>query len=279
MNSEKREQLLSKASLSINKAIIFLSKSLPRMDSLKVDVNRRALVIYSLLKTGVSPITPIVSKSIESNLEERLEDNCFRSIQDNAFILLALKQLPEYGKEKKALTDYLVSNQNKEGGWGHYSRDKSRIPVSAITLYALSGQAKPEEISKSVEWVEREWAKDMEEEAALTYKGALTLLAFGELDIKNSFTEKTIEFMLGSQKNDGGWSAGKNSIIPSVPSYTAYALLGLLEYVEPLSDPIVSAAEFLLKNQHPSGQWVEHPFEKSAYSMMALNEVKAWLKK
>jgi squalene-hopene/tetraprenyl-beta-curcumene cyclase len=82
-------------------------------------------------------------------------------------------------------------------------------------------------------------------------------------DCGQSYVQRSVEWLLSRQNPDGGWGetlasyddpelAGRGD---SLPSQTAWALLGLFATGHADSPAVENAVRYLIDTQHPDGTW------------------------
>jgi len=212
-------------------------------------------------------------------LKKQLKDGGWSDTEETIWCAKALcnfggHYLPKINDALK----WLKSMQHPSGGWGLTNRDMPRIPTTSLGLALL-----PQLFCESAfSWLENEWAKDMKAKVKLTYKGGLTLMAFGRNAIqpKNpSLIEQTLTYLAAEQIDDGGFGPWKNHPIGSDPWSTGITLVGLTSYPGLVDKKVIErAVEWLCKNQLPSGYWKYHFIDEgSAYAYWGLTEALKFL--
>ena len=166
------------------------------------------------------------------------------------------------------------------GAWGRSSRDMPRIPVTGWVLTLLPELAD----EKSLSWLEKEWKKDLNSETKLTYKGALTLMAFAATKANPkdaSLIPETVEYLMSEQNEDGGFAPWKGHPVGSEPWSTGIDLLGLTAFPDLVRPEVVeNALDWLGRNQLSNGLWPCHYIEEgSAYCYWGAVEGMKYLKR
>lgn len=184
----------------------------------------------------------------------------------------------EYRSQTQNAISWIQSIQDPLGGWGLTSRDTARIPTTSLALTLL-----PQLTPKSAfSWLEDEWAKDLQAEIKLTYKGGFTLMAFGNNSIQpqnRDLIALTINYLSNEQNDDGGFGPWKNHPIGSDPWSTGITLVGLTSYPELVDKKVIErAVDWLCDNQLPSGYWRYHFIDEgSAYAYWGLTKALKFL--
>jgi squalene-hopene/tetraprenyl-beta-curcumene cyclase len=92
-------------------------------------------------------------------------------------------------------------------------------------------------------------------------------------DITTPDIKQAVDWLIGQQREDGGWGEDCASYWPtpdeeqdhtdfalSLPSQTAWAILGLMAAGEGKSDAVAKGAQFLIETCQEDGDWVEEHF-------------------
>ncbi len=175
---------------------------------------------------------------------------------------------------------WLKKERSANGAWGRTSRDMPRIPVTGWILTLLPELAD----EKSMSWLESEWKKDLNSETKLTYKGALTLMAFAATKANPkdaSLIPETVEYLMSEQNEDGGYAPWKGHPVGSEPWSTGIDLLGLTAFPDLVRPEVVeNTLDWLGRNQLPNGLWPCHYIEEgSAYCFWGAVEGMKYLKR
>lgn len=163
---------------------------------------------------------------------------------------------------------WLKANRLHGGGWGRHSRDRARIPTTALVL-ALLPEAGCDE---DYEWIAREWAKDLASPVQLSYKGGFYLLAALKPSIQgdSDLIDRTICYLAQDQNVDGGFAPWKNHPIGSDPWSTGVVLWGLSKWIDRLDPAVIERAlHWLEVTQLPSGYWPYHYLDEgTSYALI-----------
>ncbi len=202
------------------------------------------------------------------------------------------------------LSTYLVSNQQKDGGWGdveetvwclsylnafgdRYKQKIStgqkwlnsvRLPCGAwgkserdqprIPVTALIAALVPEVIdSSALKWLANQWEADLASPTQLTYKGAFFLLsqAHNKVSQDDELITRTISYLVGEQDEDGGFGPWKGHPVGSDPWSTGIVLWGLSRVGKLAPRKIIERALSWLKSKQLSnGLWPYHYLDDGA---------------
>ncbi|HEY2379581.1 MAG TPA: squalene--hopene cyclase [Terriglobia bacterium] len=229
----------------------------------------------------------------------------YPDVDDTAFVLMALQHIPYPDRKRmdqsiELGTKWLVSMQNRDGGWGAFDRDNDRSILNHIPFAdhnAMLDPSSPDVTARAVECLGRfGWTmSDDRIQRAVDYllreqypggpwygrwgvnyvygtSGVLRALA--EVGLKDHpAMVKAAEWLKSVQNTDGGFGESCSSYDDpslmargeSTASQTAWGLLGLLT-VYGANDPAVqSAAAYLTEHQNRQGSWDEQPFTGTGF--------------
>jgi squalene-hopene/tetraprenyl-beta-curcumene cyclase len=232
-----------------------------------------------------------------------LNSESFPDIDDTATTLLTLRTI--YGdnwKDRKSDfkrgIKWLKAMQNSDGGWGTWDRSgcltnimKEYLPTVVLNesvvdhttrvLMALSlfgyTKIKSCKVARAVKWIKAQQLEDGSWPGTwfvnYIYQTANVLgaLSLVEAEMSDDFIQKSLNYILEKQREDGGWGESPTSFsaecyVPlgySSPSQTALILFGLFQflrgrdyqYIDQLKDPINKAINFILSTQGEDGLW------------------------
>jgi squalene-hopene/tetraprenyl-beta-curcumene cyclase len=217
---------------------------------------------------------------------------------DTAQVLLALNKVdnPREGYQHKVATraiDWEFAMQCKNGGWGSFDKDNTKMifqyipfadhnamldpPTVDITgrmleMLASYGYARGDKrVEKAIQFILREqepdgswfgrWGVNYIYGTFLVLRG-LEAIGFDRYEPQ---VQQAAEWIRMVQNADGGWGESCGSyddhnsrgVGLSTPSQTAWALLGLLAAGDDRSDSIAKGVRWLLTRQQADGSWDE----------------------
>jgi squalene-hopene/tetraprenyl-beta-curcumene cyclase len=229
----------------------------------------------------------------------------FPDVDDTAFVLMALQRVkhPDPERMEKAVRlgiQWLLSMQNKDGGWGAFDRDNARqllcnIPfadhnamidpstadVTARVLECLGRFGWPAEhpaVQRGVEFLLKDQCEDGSwfGRWGVNYvygtSGALRALETVSLTAKE-FCQRAVRWLRAVQKADGSfgeslWSYTDPSTKGqgnSTASQTAWGLIGLLAGAQANDPAIQKAVAYLVHQQNTDGSWSEAEFTGTGF--------------
>ncbi len=252
--------------LILDQSIISLIGVFDKMKKIGIELMRVAEVGATLLELGLQKDSEMIL-TYEKIIKEQNKIGCWRGISETLFCVNYLTYFQNSEENRKRAIEWILKNQNIDGGFGRFVGDRSRIPVSWRVLETLYLNKIPlnSNIKKTIKWIEKEWAKDMGV-GGLSYKCSGVLIANSYYSFfSKEFINNSLIWLLHDQNDDGGWSAKKNSPVGSVPSYTGLALRAILNHSnEPnVKEAIEKGVKWIIKNKTKEGLWREHPVEKA----------------
>ncbi|HLE37878.1 MAG TPA: squalene--hopene cyclase [Candidatus Acidoferrales bacterium] len=229
----------------------------------------------------------------------------YPDVDDTAFVLMALQrvQYPDAPRMERAIRRgiaWLLSMQNRDGGWGAFDRDNdcsilTQVPfadhnamidpstadVTARVVECLGRFGWPcshTVIKRALAFLLRDQAEDGSwygrwgSNYVYGTSGVLRSLEPIRLASKD-FARRGVDWLCSVQNPDGGWGESLASYHhpelkgrgPSTPSQTAWGLIGLLATGEIDSPAAARAVEFLLSRQSPDGSWDEEAFTGTGF--------------
>lgn len=246
--------------------ILALIKILKRMQDVDIENSRQSQVAGALLQLGLDKDDESIQKVLMIS-EQRIGKNEVFGMSE---AINCLELFSFYKEDFKTsitkLTDIIVDCLNNDGGLGRFRGDRSRIPICWRLLesfYYLNKES-DNNILRIINWMEKEWSNDMKF-GGLSYKCAGILIAAKYYPIfNNEFIEKSLNWLINDQSEDGGWSAKKGFSVGSVPSYTGLALRALKNYEnsDKVENSISHGIDWLISARR-KGLWKEHPLEKA----------------
>jgi squalene-hopene/tetraprenyl-beta-curcumene cyclase len=233
------------------------------------------------------------------------QNDFYPDVDDTAFVLMALQDIPYSNRQRLSAaidlgTKWLVSMQNKDGGWGAFDRDNDRTILNQIPFAdhnAMLDPSSPDVTARVLEclgrygWttshprVQRALAYLRREQLAdgpwygrwgvnYVYAASGVLRALAAVGLKNDAAMiKAVEWLRSVQNNDGGFGESCKSYDDpslmgrgeSTASQTAWGLLGLLTVDPPASGAVQAAVDYLLDHQNNEGTWEEQLFTGTGF--------------
>ena len=229
----------------------------------------------------------------------------YPDVDDTAFVLMALQRVkfpePEHmeGAVRRGI-QWLLSMQNRNGGWGAFDRDNDRqflcnIPfadhnamidpstadVTARVVECLGRfgwSAEHPAIQRAIKFLLKDQCKDGSwfGRWGVNYiygtSGVLRALETISLSTRD-YCRRAVMWLRTVQRADGSFGESLQSYDtpstkgqgPSTPSQTAWGLIGLLAGAE-LSDPAIGkAVSYLVHQQKEDGSWSEPDFTGTGF--------------
>jgi squalene-hopene/tetraprenyl-beta-curcumene cyclase len=221
----------------------------------------------------------------------------YPDVDDSAFVLLALRRVayPEPQRMKHAVQkglEWIVSMQNRDGGWGAFDRDNNRALLTRVPFADHNAMIDPSTpdltaraaeclghfgytaahpaLRRAVDYLKRnqtpEGAWDGRWGVNYVYGTSGVLRALEALGLqKQDFAQRAAAWLRSVQNPDGGFGEsiasyddpslkGKGE---STASQTAWGLIGLLAAGSPSDPAAIRAANYLLGHQNEDGSWDE----------------------
>jgi squalene-hopene/tetraprenyl-beta-curcumene cyclase len=229
----------------------------------------------------------------------------YPDVDDTAFVLMALQNIPctDRARLDDAIelgTKWLVSMQNRDGGWGAFDRDNDRSLLNQIPFAdhnAMLDPSSPDVTARVVECLGRfGWTRSNQRiQRAVEYllreqhpsgawygrwgvnyvygtSGVLRALAAVGLKDHPAMI-KAAEWLRSVQNSDGGFGESCRSYDEpalmgqgeSTASQTAWGLLGLLTVAGPRDPGVEASVAYLLEHQNGYGSWDEQPFTGTGF--------------
>lgn len=229
----------------------------------------------------------------------------YPDVDDTAFVLMALERIrfTDQNRMAKAIergTTWMVSMQNRDGGWGAFDRDNDRAILNHIPFADHNAMLDPSSpdltarvleclgqfgwnashprIRKAIHYLFREqtregaWYGRWGVNYVYGTSGVLRALASVGVHTGPAVARAT-KWLRSVQNDDGGFGESCASYDDpsrmgqgeSTPSQTAWGLLGLLSAAAPDDVAVQRAANYLLTRQRHDGSWDEEPFTGTGF--------------
>jgi squalene-hopene/tetraprenyl-beta-curcumene cyclase len=219
----------------------------------------------------------------------------YPDVDDTAAVLCALHRADpkRYRHAIARGAEWMLGLQSQNGGWGSFDADNTHhylnnIPfadhgalldpptadLTARCISALSQLGYPREhpaLAQALDYLKHEQEADGSwfgrwgtNYTYGTWSVLCALNAIGE-DMAQPYVRKAVDWLQSRQRPDGGWgeSCGsywaerKNETVASMPSQTAWALLGLMAAGETESAAVARGIAYLRRAPRQAGKWDE----------------------
>ncbi|MBK8205685.1 MAG: squalene--hopene cyclase [Planctomycetes bacterium] len=231
----------------------------------------------------------------------------YPDIDDSAVVLYALlwggfpAGRQARGEQVRVGLEWLLSMQNKDGGWSAFETAVDKDLVNHIPFNDLDNMLDPstadvtghvletlgkfgftrefKPVARAIEFVKRlqdpcgAWWGRWGVNYIYGTHGVLCGLAQVGEDMKQPFVRKAVDWLYSVQQPDGSWGedcesyrkkelAGKGD---STPSQTAWAIMALLAAGESNDPRVRKGIDWLIANQKPEGGWEESKFTGTGF--------------
>jgi len=252
-------------SLSAKNLFEFLNQALYRdFEPLRV-----ARTGWAVLFAGCNIADELFEKTARFLIEKQYPDGGWADPEESAWAAGFISQLRRKNDPVVAnAIQWLKANRLNDGEWGKHSRDRARIPTTALVLTLLPEAGSDEDYK----WIAQEWAQDLSGSVQLSYKAGFYLLVAGHASIQgdSQLIERTIRHLLDDQNDDGGFAPWKNHPIGSDPWSTGVVLWGLSKWIDRVDPAVIERAlHWLEVTQLPSGYWPYHYLDEgTSYALI-----------
>src|SRR5437016_261795 len=233
----------------------------------------------------------------------------YPDVDDTAFVLMALQNIsyPDKARLAQAIEvglEWMVSMQNKDGGWGAFDRDNDRTFLNQIPFADHNAMLDPSSpdvtarvveclgrfgwtlshprIRRSVEYLLKEqhpagpWYGRWGVNYVYGTSGVLRALAAAGADADSKAAaamKRGVDWLRSVQQRDGGFGESIASYDDpdlmgkgeTTASQTAWGLLGLLTTLPPDDPSVQRAVEYLIDRQNEQGSWDEESFTGTGF--------------
>jgi len=211
------------------------------------------------------------------------ENPDYPDVDDSAVVVMAMHRADpvRYADNIERACEWLVGMQSKSGGWGAFDPENEHFylnsipfadhgalldpPTVDVTARCVGALAQvdaarfAENIRRAIGFIRREQEQDGSWFGRWganyiygTWSALVALKGAGE-DMSQPYIRKAVGWLKSRQREDGGWGEGLETYETwgagfaraSVPSQTAWALLGLMSAGEVESDSVVQGIEWL----------------------------------
>ena len=229
----------------------------------------------------------------------------YPDVDDTAFVLMALQRVkhPDPKRMEGAIRrgiQWLLSMQNRDGGWGAFDRDNDKtflcnIPfadhnamidpstadVTARVVECLGRFGWPSEhpaMQRAVKFLQKDqcadgsWFGRWGVNYVYGTSGVLRALETVSLTARE-YCQRAVIWLRTLQKPDGSFGESLASYEmpstkgqgPSTPSQTAWGLIGLLAGSDPGDPSVAKAVGYLVDRQNDDGSWSEPDFTGTGF--------------
>ncbi len=229
-----------------------------------IELYRISRVAMLLERSGVNAETVLYRNLSEKCIDMQRDDGGWSDVVETIWCTSLLCLFDEYSDPVENALTWLRSQEHKDGGWGKSVRDPGRIPVTALLLYLLPQLSS----DRNFMWLENLWRQEYKLLPSLTYKAALTLMAFSQNNYypdTQNLIDETVCWLCDQQNDDGGWGPWKGHPVGSDPWCTGIGTVGLSQYPDKIPQVVfVKALKWLRENQLPDGLWPYHYIEEGS---------------
>lgn len=252
-----------------NCSIGILTEFIKQAIAKELEIVRVARTGYAIVNTSAIHHFGTIEETITYAIRTQKKDGGWIDPEETAWAAGLISQVKggdDFGVS--VAIQWLNSNRLTGGGWGKHSRDRARIPTTALVLNLLPEAGSDEDYM----WVAQEWAKDLLGSVQLSYKAGFYLLVADHRSIQgdSGLVDRTIKHLINDQNDDGGFAPWKNHPIGSDPWSTGVVLWGLSKWIDRIDTVVIEKAlQWLEVTQLPSGYWPYHYLDEgSSYALI-----------
>jgi len=221
-------------------------------------VSRTAVL---LKECGVNPFNPIFDELAQKCIKNQRNDGGWTDVEETLWCAAFLDIYENHSNSVNKALIWLEKQEHKDGCWGRSDRDQARIPLTSLLLSFLPQMSSVNRFK----WLENRWNDEQKMYPNLTYKSALTIMAFSHnnyIPENNILINNSISRLCEQQNNDGGWGPWKNHPVGSDPWCTGICLVSLIDFHNKVPVEVLkNGLQWILKKQLPDGFWPYHYIE------------------
>jgi hypothetical protein len=229
---------------------------------------RRIVFLSSVLKLTSNKNDPSCDL-YERIIKEQRDDGGWIDCEDTAWSIFSLPGSEGFSEQREKAISWLKNEKIDNKGWGFCNRDFSNIPITSQILFTI-----PElRTVSAISWLENEWLHDINSLTKLNYKGAWFLLVycklFKDFKISSALFQKTVDYLLNEQREDGGWGPWKNhpaladAFITGISS-AALAEACMIQRSKHIEEALRKSITWFLNNQIENGLFPTHYIEEGS---------------
>jgi squalene-hopene/tetraprenyl-beta-curcumene cyclase len=286
-----------------------------------------AIAAYTLMESELPADHPALDKATEWMLDRQIlgpgdwqiknkdaapggwafefRNDFYPDVDDTAFVLMALRRV-DYADSSRLSTaidrglTWMVSMQNRDGGWAAFDRDNDRALLNQIPFADHNAMLDPStpdlaarvleclghfgwdsshpRVQKGIDYLLREqtpegaWYGRWGVNYVYGTSGVLRALTAVHAKADQAIA-KGVKWLQSVQQSDGGFGEScetydNPALIgrgESTPSQTAWGLLGLLTGLPADHQSVKGAVDYLLRHQNAAGSWDERPFTGTGF--------------
>ncbi len=236
----------------------------------------------------------------------QFDNDHYPDIDDTAIVVWALNglKLPNEARRRDAMTSgfrWLTAMQSSNGGWGAYDVDNNKTLPNRIPFCDFGEVIDPPSEDVTAHVLECFGSFGYDEAWKVVARGVTYLKQaqkpdgswFGRwgvnyiygigavvpalkavgVDMKEPFVQKSLDWLVEHQNEDGGWGEDCRSydderfagVGISTPSQTAWALMALIAGGRVESEAVTKGVAYLTETQRPDGSWDEEVFTGTGF--------------